>query len=672
MRRSSLSLLALFGLLGLALFAGQANAWYPITTQSEVATATWCIWCPGAYTGLDAVMAKFDTSEFNAIRYYESSGSYGCATSTTRLGYYGAVGYPELYFDGTVAVHRITTETPGGSAYRAIVESQLDDPTYYKLTINSVDLTPPTGSIDLSIEVKEDVPNPPFTSNMKLRMIITEDGLPYLSQTLNDVTRGSVADIPITVDLNGQVQNVNQSFALDPSWDANDLAIIAFVQNDTDKQVLASVSTDEKPAYGFRYYALGDKFEVGPTTEEYYFEYFRTYNTGTQPSTFTWTVTLDAPVDWAGLMCGQSLCYGPTYSQLLNPGQYLDLKVLLIAPSPGAGVAHVNITTNNYPDPEGRNIEYTYVAGDVRTLVVDDDGLQNYETYYTDALDYCGVDHAVMNTLYTQPNADLLSNFDVVIWETGLAYPTLDALDRTALSTYLSSGGSLFLSGQDVGWELFHIGGTPYQWLQTTLHTLYMNDDTNDYTLDGVAGDPISDGIALTIQGGDGANNQDSPSEIMPADGSAWTIWNYTPSQVAAVRINTGTYKAVYFAFGFEAIDDAADRNLVMNRIVTWLNPNTSVDDPVFRGVVAVYPNPIERAATLRYTLPTAERATFSIFGADGRLVRTLASGELAAGPHVVEWDCTGSAGERLPAGLYYCRLTGERTNLTQKMVVLN
>ena len=38
-----------------------------------------------------------------------------------------------------------------------------------------------------------------------------------------------------------------------------------------------------------------------------------------------------------------------------------------------------------------------------------------------------------------------------------------------------------------------------------------------------------------------------------------------------AVRANTGTYKVVYLAFGFEAINSAADRDMVMDRVMTWL-----------------------------------------------------------------------------------------------------
>ena len=41
-------------------------------------------------------------------------------------------------------------------------------------------------------------------------------------------------------------------------------------------------------------------------------------------------------------------------------------------------------------------------------------------------------------------------------------------------------------------------------------------------------------------------------------------------SGTGAIRVNTGTYKAVYFAFGFEAINSAADRKLVMERVLDW------------------------------------------------------------------------------------------------------
>jgi hypothetical protein len=70
---------------------------------------------------------------------------------------------------------------------------------------------------------------------------------------------------------------------------------------------------------------------------------------------------------------------------------------------------------------------------------------------------------------------------------------------------------------------------------------------------------------------GDGANNQDWPSEIAPYDGDASAVFNYAGDGCGAIKADTGTYKVVYFSFGFEAIDNAADRNTVMDRLMMWL-----------------------------------------------------------------------------------------------------
>lgn len=670
MRARVLPHLVLFSLLGLALLAGPATAWYPKATQVEVATATWCSSCPTAYAGVEANKAKFDNLEFNAIRYYasESGGQFGCAASTSRIAYYGALGYPEMHFDGTTTTHRVTSETAAGKPYEALITSLMDDPGYFRIVINSVNFSTPTGDIDLDIQVKQDIAD---ISNLKLRMILTEDNLIHGSETLHDVTRAALTDVALTVDGNGEVQSVDQTFAVDPSWVEENLSIIAFIQNDATKEVLASATTDAAPEFSFRFYTLGDKFEVGYPTDEYYFEWFRTYNTSSSPQMFTFSVTIDGPPDWYTSLCGAGICYGPTYSQLLMPGQYAELKIEAVAPSSGAAAITLNITTDVYPDPAGRSVVYTYVTDDIDVLVVDDDGLQNHQQYFTDALDHYDVDYAVLDAVYTQPTADLLGFFDIVIWAQGLQYPTLTASDRDAITTYLSGGGNLFLSGQDIGWELSHIN--QFSWMQNTLHTFFFNDVASDMTLGGVTGNQISDGIDLTLGGGDGADNQDSPSALYPADGTCAGIWSYTPDEWGAVRVDTGTYRLVYFGFGFEGIDNEQDRFLVMHRVLNWFRGIADAGDPpIYRQALSVFPNPASGGAAVRFALPAAERATVSLFGIDGRLLRTLAAGELGAGSHVIRWDGTDARGSELPAGLYYCRVDGERTRLLQKVVVLD
>jgi hypothetical protein len=101
---------------------------------------------------------------------------------------------------------------------------------------------------------------------------------------------------------------------------------------------------------------------------------------------------------------------------------------------------------------------------------------------------------------------------------------------------------------------------------------LYIRDGTGIHTLEGVTNDTIGDGLAINISGGDGADNQGWPSEIAPYDEDGTCVFNYTDDGCGAIRADTGTYKMVYFAFGFEAINSAEDRNVVMERVMRWLS----------------------------------------------------------------------------------------------------
>jgi hypothetical protein len=69
----------------------------------------------------------------------------------------------------------------------------------------------------------------------------------------------------------------------------------------------------------------------------------------------------------------------------------------------------------------------------------------------------------------------------------------------------------------------------------------------------------------------------------------------------------------------------------------------------------------------IRFTLPAAGRVDVDVFGADGRLVRTLARGERDAGAHTVTWS---GAGE-LPVGTYFYRVRTPGRQATGRFVRL-
>jgi len=200
---------------------------------------------------------------------------------------------------------------------------------------------------------------------------------------------------------------------------------------------------------------------------------------------------------------------------------------------------------------------------DAQILLIDDDDSDNYETYYEAALSANGYNYIVLER---SPTFEELSSFDCVIWFTGDdSEETLTDDDPANLSQYLDAGGSLFVSGQDIGWD---INDTDFY--GDYLHAEYVRDSTSIDALEGVAEDPISDGLVINI-------DQFFPSEIAPLEG-AFEVFNYQGDGCGAVRVDTGTYKVVYFAFGFEAIDSEADRNGVMGKVLEYLSCGNKPD----------------------------------------------------------------------------------------------
>jgi hypothetical protein len=308
--------------------------------------------------------------------------------------------------------------------------------------------------------------------------------------------------------------------------------------------------------------------------------------------------------------------HGTTYSQSLAPGDSMDLHIVVEPGSSGYAAIDVVMRQANLTHKFPRSIAYIYNTDDLDVLLVDDDGGETFEDYYTDALD-SATDYSFGLWILGEEgiSAGTLTTFPIIVWNVGWSFPTLDQGNRDALTTFLEGGGSLFISGQDIGWDLNDQGAAAYQWYQDYLHAIYVADDTDTYTLDGVPGDPVSGGIDLVIEGGDGANNQEYPSDIDPADSSASVLWSYDADRNGAVRADTGTYRVIYLAFGFEAIDNAADRREVMQRSIAYLDPENT---PLMRRLLTGPGPGIENPPQVRVFPPEQDALALVEFNAYG------------------------------------------------------
>ena len=83
-------------------------------------------------------------------------------------------------------------------------------------------------------------------------------------------------------------------------------------------------------------------------------------------------------------------------------------------------------------------------------------------------------------------------------------------------------------------------------------------------------------------------------------------------------------------------------------------------------------PNPFGSRTSISFVLSARSRAEINVYDVAGRLVRQLASGDLPAGRHRIDWDGMDSRGRAAPSGtyLYELRVNGSRAE-TRKAIVL-
>lgn len=199
---------------------------------------------------------------------------------------------------------------------------------------------------------------------------------------------------------------------------------------------------------------------------------------------------------------------------------------------------------------------------------------QEHPAYFRQALDELGYAYDEQRIKYPPqdvPSLDKLARYDVVIWSSPLDSPGYVGANRV-ITQYLAGGGALMLTGQDVAfWDG---GGTLAfyaSYLRDYLKAYYVRDDSGSLAIAGLPG-ALMDGLAFDIAGGDGADNQTFPDEIVlaaPDHGSQ--VLAYVGDGSAGQKVGLCLpYRAVVLPFGYEAIDNPADRREVMRRILDY------------------------------------------------------------------------------------------------------
>jgi hypothetical protein len=82
-------------------------------------------------------------------------------------------------------------------------------------------------------------------------------------------------------------------------------------------------------------------------------------------------------------------------------------------------------------------------------------------------------------------------------------------------------------------------------------------------------------------------------------------------------------------------------------------------------------PNPFTQGTMINYEMAEAGAVSLEIYSVEGRLIRTLVSGSVNAGPHSVLWNGKDDSGRMAARGVYFCSMEAEGYHATRKIVFM-
>ncbi len=284
-----------------------------------------------------------------------------------------------------------------------------------------------------------------------------------------------------------------------------------------------------------------------------------------------------------------------------------------------------------------------------------------------------------------------LADYSAVDWilgEEGTDTESFSAVEQEKVKTFLESGGNLFVSGSEIGYDLVEKGSASDQtFYRDYLKAEYVTDRAGQVHSASGTAEGIFHGLDH-IQFDDGSHggyDVDYPDGIKPGGGSVLAMIYGGVSEDsqggAAIQYEgtfangTQTGRLVYMAFPFEMIYEPDQRTRVMQRILDFFDVDTSAENqsvlPQNFTLEQNYPNPVSAkdgfSTTIQFTVSQPGRASICLYDVLGRRVRTIFQGKAAAGENRVQVSLSG-----LPAGVYFYQLNVSHRTARGRLILVH
>ena len=126
----------------------------------------------------------------------------------------------------------------------------------------------------------------------------------------------------------------------------------------------------------------------------------------------------------------------------------------------------------------------------------------------------------------------------------------------------------------------------------------------------------------------------------------------------------------VYY-YRIKSFDSNGNSSEFSNIVNTSGLSSYNIDTPYSFSLSQNYPNPFNPKTNIKFELEKSKDILVYIVNIKGLEIVTLLDGNFKSGSHVVEWNGTNSAGEIVPAGVYFYSLVYDNTRITKKMIFM-
>jgi len=202
----------------------------------EIATGTWCPYCPGAAMGADELI---ENGHDVAVIEYHNGDPYANVYSNARNAYYNVSGYPTAHFDGlNPYVGGSSTQSLYGP-YLSRVNQRLAIPSDFTIDVSGEHM----GLSEWDITVDVEKVSTYNGTNLRLHAVITESHIEDSWQGMDELNFVCRLMVPnqngtaISFSGGNTIQEELQ-FTIDEEWDPVHCELVVFIQDNSTKEIL--------------------------------------------------------------------------------------------------------------------------------------------------------------------------------------------------------------------------------------------------------------------------------------------------------------------------------------------------------------------------------------------------------------------------------------------------